>query len=138
MVMEVMVLLLTVRVAVPMTLLVFDFAVMVVAPKATPVASPAALIVAMVGAEEDHVTWEVTLLWVLFPRVAVAVNCWVLLGRMKPLAGETEIETIVSADGKNPPQLLSRRAVRNPEPNLPSRMNQCTSVILPFQTVSGG
>ena len=124
-VMEVMVLLLTVREAVPFTLP--DVAVMTAVPRATAVANPELLMVAIVGAEDDQVIWgELTVLWVLLPNVAVAVNCWVLPGRIMALAGDREIETIVSAEGKNPPQLLSTRATRSPAPRLLNHVSCCT------------
>ncbi len=80
--MAVMVLLLTVTGAVAVTLLLFDFAVIVVVPRATPVTKPEVLIVATLGDEESQVTCEVTSLFVLLPSVAVAVNCWVPPGKM--------------------------------------------------------
>ena len=81
-VMVLIVLLLTVRTAVDVTLLLLDFAVMVVFPSATAVARPALSMVAMLVADESHVTWDVTSPAVLFPKVAVAVNCCVAVGRM--------------------------------------------------------
>jgi hypothetical protein len=130
MVMEVMVLLLTVSEAVPFTLP--DVAVMVVVPRATAVARPELSMVAMLGAEDVQVTWELTLLTVLLPSVPVAVNCWVLPGRIIALAGDSEIDTIVFAEGKNPPQLLSKIAARSPAPSLPSHVSRCTLIVPPF------
>ncbi len=77
-----MVLLLTVTGAVAVTLLLFDLAVMVVVPSATPVASPELSMVATVGEEDVHVTCDVTSPDVLLPKVAVAVNCSVPVGVM--------------------------------------------------------
>lgn len=125
-VMAVMVLLLTVTGAVAVTLLLFDFAVMVVVPRATPVTRPVALTVATLGEDESQVTCEVTLLFVLLPSVAVAVNCWVPLGTIKALVGDKEIETIASAAGKNPPQLLRTIAAKSPAPTLPNQVSHCT------------
>lgn len=74
------VLLLTVTGAVAVTLLLFDLAVITALPRATPVASPVLLMVAMLGEDEDHVTCEVTSPDELLPKVAVAVNCCVPVG----------------------------------------------------------
>lgn len=103
------VVLLTVSVAVEVTLLV-DFAVIVVVPNAKPVANPALVIVAMPVEEEVQVTCEETSPVLLLPKVAVALNCWVALGITKALAGEIATETIVSDPGKKPEQLLSEIA----------------------------
>lgn len=78
--MEVMVLLLTVTGAVAITLLLLDLAVMVAVPSATPLTSPELLTEAILGGEEVHVTCVVTLPCVLLPKVAVAVNCCVVVG----------------------------------------------------------
>jgi hypothetical protein len=134
MVMAVMILLLTVNGAVAVTLP--DCAVMVVDPKATAVASPELLIVATLVEEDSHVTCEVTSLVVSFPSVPVAVNCWEVPGLIIALVGDSEIETMVPAAGKKPPQLLSRTAARNPVPSLPSHFNRCTLIILPSQKLA--
>ncbi len=81
-VMAVMVLVLTVTDAVAVTLLLFDFAVIVEVPSATAVASPELLTVAILVAKEVHATWEVTSPVVLLPKVAVAENCCVPCGRI--------------------------------------------------------
>jgi hypothetical protein len=99
------VLLLTVRVALAVTLLV-DVAVMVLAPSATPVAKPEVLMVAMPLWDEVQVTDEVTSPVLLSPKVAVAVYCSVASGMMKAPVGEMESETMVSLDGKKPPEQL--------------------------------
>ncbi len=75
-------LVLTVKLAVLVTLLLLDLAVMTVVPTATAVASPEASMVATPVADESQLTWEVTSPVVLFPKVAVAVNCCVPVGRM--------------------------------------------------------
>lgn len=104
MVMDWTVLLLTVRVTpVALTLLV-DFALMVVVPSATPVASPELSMVAMVGDEEVQVTSEVTSPVLLLPKVAVALNCWVAFGMTKAPVGDIASETIVLDPGKKPGQ----------------------------------
>lgn len=128
-------LLLTVSDAVPFT--VPDVAVMVLVPTATAVASPVLLMVAMLGAEEVQVTCELTLPVVLLPKVAVAVNCCVAFGRIMALAGDSEIDTIVSAEGKNPPQLLSSKAARTPALSLPSHLSHCTSAYPTIPRVPG-
>ncbi len=81
MVMAVTVLLLTVNVALAVTLLL-DLAVIVVVPSATPVANPELLMVATPVDEEVQVTVEETSPVLLLPKVAVAVNCWVAFGRI--------------------------------------------------------
>lgn len=106
-----MVLLLTVMGAVAVTLLLYDFAVSVAVPRATPVNSPELLIVAMLWLEEVHDTCDVTSPVVLLPKVAVAVNCCVPCGFTHALPGESEIETTASDAGKKPPQLLSNIAI---------------------------
>jgi hypothetical protein len=131
MLMAVMVLVLTVIGAVAVTLP--DFAVMVVDPKATAVASPELSIVATLVEEDSHVTCDVTSLVVSFPKVPVAVNCWVVPGVIIALVGDSEIETMLPAAGKKPPQLLSSTAARNPAPSLPSHFNRCTLIILRSQ-----
>lgn len=55
---------------------------------------------------------------VLLPNVAVAENCCVLCGRMKALDGDNDSETICPDGGKNPPQLLSKKAVAVAAANL--------------------
>jgi len=72
-----MVLLLTVIGAVAVTLLLLDLAVTVAVPSATAVTSPELLTVAILVAEELHVTCEVTSPVVSLPNVAVAENCCV-------------------------------------------------------------
>ena|SRR5271165_7402537 len=99
------VLLLTVSVALAVTLLL-DFAVIVAVPSATPVANPELLIVATLVCEEVQVTCEVTSPVLLSPKVAVAPYCSVACGMMKAPVGETERETIVFLEGKNPPEQL--------------------------------
>jgi len=129
--MEVMVLLLTVTGAVAVTLLLFDLAVMVVVPKATPVTRPELLMVATFGEEEVQVTCEVTSPDVLLPKVAVAVNCCVVVGVIKALVGDKVIAVISVDEGKNPsPQLLSSRAVKTPAATLPHHTSRCTLVVL--------
>lgn len=104
------VLLLTVTSAVLDTSLFGDFAVIVLVPSAMAVTSPALLMVAMLGAEEVHVTCEVASPLELFPYVAVAVNCCVCCGWMYAPVGDRESETIVPDDGKKPLQLLRKTA----------------------------
>ena len=67
-------LLLTVIGAVAVTSLLFDLAVSVAVPSATPVTRPELLTVATLWLEDVHETWDVTLPVVLLPNVAVAVN----------------------------------------------------------------
>ncbi len=123
--------LLTVTGAVAVTLLLFDLAVMVVLPSATPVARPELLMVATPGEEDVQVTCEVTSPFVLLPKVAVAVNCCVVVGVRKALAGDKEMAVISVDEGKNPPpQLLSRRTVKMPAANLPHHKSRCTLPIL--------
>ena len=103
--------LLTVIGAVAVTLLLFDLAVSVAVPSATPVRRPEPLTVAMLSLDDDHDTWDVTSPVVLLPKVAVAVNCLVLCGLTNALVGDSEIDTIWSEAGKKPPQLLSKMAM---------------------------
>ncbi len=83
-----------------------DFAMIFVVPSATPVARPVALMVATLVADDTQVTCDVTFPVVLLPNVPVAVYCCVLVGMICALAGERVIETMVSAEGKNPPPQL--------------------------------
>jgi hypothetical protein len=62
----------TVRIAVPVT--EPDFALMVDEPTPTPLARPAELMVAMVGADEAHAT-EVNTCVLPSSKIPVAVNC---------------------------------------------------------------
>lgn len=107
------VLVLTVSTAVPVTSLLFDFAVMVVVPAATAVALPELSIVATLGDDEDHETLVVRPA-LLFPKVAVAVNCWVACGLIHAPVGDSVSETMVSDEGKKPPQLVNRLAMNSP------------------------
>ena len=102
-------------------------------PSATAVASPVVLMVATLVAEDVHVTCEFTFPVVLLPKVPVAVYCCVPPGMICALNGDSVIETIVSADGKKPPQLVSARATRNPAAVLPSHVSRCKFVILAAQ-----
>jgi len=99
------VLLATVKGSLTLTLLLLDLAVMVVMPKAMPVARPELSMVAMFWAVEVHVTCEVTSLTVLLPSTAVAVNCCVFVGVIQPLGGDTVSDVISFDDGKKPLQL---------------------------------
>ena len=54
-----------------------EVAVIVVAPVATPVASPELETVAVPVTDDDHVTDEVRLAVLKLEYVPVAVNCWV-------------------------------------------------------------
>lgn len=93
MAMLVIVLLLTVRPVVAITLP--DWALIVVVPKAVPaVARPVLLIDAMLVEEELHVTWLVASPCVLLPNVAVALNCWVAPGWIVVLRGDMVREVI--------------------------------------------
>ena len=79
------------------------FAVIVVLPTATAVASPEAFTVATAVEEEVHVAWLVTSSVVPSPSVPVALNCCVLLGWMAGFVGESAIETTLFPDTKNLP-----------------------------------
>lgn len=126
-----MVLLLTVTGAVAVALLLFDLAVMVVLPSATPVTRPELSTVATLGEEEVQVTCEVTSPDVLLPKVAVAVNCCVVVGVIKALAGDKVIAVISVDEGKNPPpQLLSSRAVKRAAAIPPSLITRCMLAVL--------
>ncbi len=112
-----------------------DFAVMFVVPSATAVASPAALMVAILGADDIQVTCDVTSPTELLPNVPVAVNCWVPVGMIWALAGESVIETMVSEEGKNPPpQLTTIKAKRSAAAIWPARMSRCTVIIQSIPT----
>lgn len=112
-VIAVIVLELTVIGAVAVTLLLLDFAVMVVFPRATAVANPELSMVAILLDDDNQVTCDVTSPLVLLPNVAVAENCCVFPGLTHAPVGEMESAVMVSEDGKNPPQLASKRAVKN-------------------------
>lgn len=129
-VIDMMVLLLTVRGAVAVALLFVDFAVMVVDPSAIAVTKPELLIVAMFVFDDNHVTLSVTSPLVLLPKIAVAVNCCVLVGVIHPLVGERESEVIESEAGKNPLQLARSRADARVTANLPHHFSRCISNIL--------
>lgn len=126
-----MVLLLTVTGAVAVALLLFDLAVMVVLPTATPVTRPELLMVATLGEEEVQVTCEVTSPDVLLPKVAVAVNCCVVVGVIKALVGDKVIAVISVDEGKNPPpQLLSRRTMKRAAAIPPNHISRCMLAVL--------
>jgi len=126
-----MVVLLTVTGAVAVALLLFDLAVMVVLPSATPVTSPELLTVATLGEEDVQVTCEVTSPEVLLPKVAVAVNCCVVVGVMNALVGDKVIAVISVDEGKNPPpQLLSRRAIKRAAAIPPHHISRCMLAVL--------
>lgn len=107
-----------------------DFAVMFVVPSATPVASPPALMVATLGADDIQVTCDVTSRTELLPNVPVAVNCCVPVGTIWAFAGESAIEMMVSEEGKNPPpQLASIKAKRSAPAIRALRVSRCTVII---------
>lgn len=87
-----------------------DVAVILVTPRETAVASPDVSMVAMLVADDVHVTWSVTSPVVLLPKVPVAEYCCVPVGKMSALAGEMVMEVMVDAEGKNWPQLANRTA----------------------------
>lgn len=113
---EVTVRLLTVNTVFALTLP--DFAVMVVVPVATPVASPAVLIVAMLVFDEVQVTWFVASPIVLLPKVAVAVNCLLFCGLTNGPVGEIESAVIVLEEGKKPLQETSETSINATTPSV--------------------
>jgi hypothetical protein len=72
-------------------LIPFSDAVIVDEPATTPVASPAALMVAVAGVPEAHVTWPLTSLVEPFASVAVATNCCVADTAIDGVPGVTAI-----------------------------------------------
>jgi hypothetical protein len=132
-VIDMMVLLLTVRGAVAVALLLVDFAVMVEVPSATAVTNPELSIVATFVLDDNQVTLSVTSPLVLLPKIAVAVNCCVLVGVIHPLVGERESEVIESEAGKNPLQLARSRADARVTTNPPHHFSRCISNILIVQ-----
>jgi hypothetical protein len=74
-----------------------DVAVIVEVPTPAPLASPDALIVAMVLVPDDHVTVEVRFCVVPSLNVPVAVNCWVAPLVIEGFAGVTAIDCSVAA-----------------------------------------
>jgi hypothetical protein len=62
-------------------------AVIVVLPRATAVARPLALMVAIEGFEEVQVTLELMSCVVPLPRYPLAENCWVAEGRIEAFRG---------------------------------------------------
>lgn len=70
----------------------------VVAPVATLVASPCALTVATVPAEDDHNTDCVMSCWLESEKVPVAANCFVVPTAMLGFAGVTAMDTRVAAE----------------------------------------
>jgi hypothetical protein len=88
---------------------------MVVCPRVVPaVASPAVLIVAILVADDVHVTWFVASPVVLLPKVAVAVYCWVVLGLIVVFNGEMVRAVIVFEPGKKLPQPTIRPGRSDP------------------------
>ena len=83
-----------------------EVAVIVAEPRATPVARPAWVMVAIPAFEELQFTRPVTSCVWLFPRVPEAVNCVVAPGATNPLVGEMVMETISLDEGKKSPQLV--------------------------------
>jgi hypothetical protein len=129
-VIDMIVLLLTVRGAVAVALLFVDFAVMVAVPSATAVTNPALSMVATFVFDDSHVTLSVTSPLVLLPKIAVAVNCCVFVGVIQPLVGDRERDVIESEAGKKPLQLPRSRAEARVIANLPHRFSRCISNIL--------
>lgn len=76
MVITAIVLAVTVIGAVAVTLLLLDFADSVALPSARPVTLPELSTDAILPGEVVQISWLVTSPVVLFPNVAVAVNCW--------------------------------------------------------------
>ena len=70
---------------------------MVEVPPVTPVATPAALVVATEVLEDDQVTWLVMFCVLLSLKVPVAVNACVPPAVMVGLVGVTAIEVSVAA-----------------------------------------
>src|SRR5450830_607591 len=99
----------TVKVAVPV--LVPELAVMTDVPAKTPVARPAAVVVAMLGDPEVKTETAVMSLVVPSEKVPMAVNCWVAAIAIAGVAGTTDIdtrnagETVSVADPCKPPKL---------------------------------
>jgi hypothetical protein len=85
----------TVSVVVP--LIAPEAALIVLVPAATPVANPAAVIVATLVVCEVHVTEPVKFCVELSENVPVAVNCSVALFAIEGFAGVTAIDTSVAA-----------------------------------------
>jgi hypothetical protein len=84
-----------------------------VLPAATLVASPVALIVAILVAEEVHVAVLVRFCVLLSEKVPVAVNCFVAPFAIEGLAGVTAMETSAGALGGElfePPHPANRSA----------------------------
>lgn len=86
-----------VTVAVTLAVCPLNVALMVVAPSATPLASPDALIVATLVSEEDHVAEEVTFAVEPLLYCAVAVNCCVEPASKLAFAGVTVMPVTVAA-----------------------------------------
>lgn len=126
---DMIVLLLTVRGAAAVALLFVDFAVIVVFPNATAVTNPDASIVAILVLDDNQVTLSVTSPLVLLPKIAVAVNCCVLVGVIQPLVGDSDSDVMESEAGKNPLQLARSRAVATVTANLLHHFSRCMSNI---------
>jgi hypothetical protein len=86
----------TVSAAVPVFLPLGSVAVIVALPAATPVARPALEVVAIVVAEEVHVTWPVMSIVDVSEYVPVAANCWDSPALTVAVGGVTATETSVA------------------------------------------
>ncbi len=111
-----------------------DLAVMLLVPSATAVARPVVLMVAMLVADETHVTVELTSPVELLPNVAVAVYCWVVVGLIWALVGEIASETMVVEEGKNPPQLATIKVTKSAAAIWPVHLSRCTVIIQSIPT----
>jgi hypothetical protein len=83
-----------------------ELAVMVAVPLATAVAKPLAEMVAIAALDDVHFAVSVTSCVLPLPRVAVAVNCWVLPGATVGLPGVTAIDTTALLETKNLPHAI--------------------------------
>src|SRR5579859_1869705 len=74
-----------------------ELAVTVELPTAMPSASPVVLIVAIVGADDFHVTVPETFAVLPSEKVPVATNCWVCPTRIEAVVGVTLMDRNVAA-----------------------------------------
>lgn len=118
-----------------------EVAVMVVEPKATPVASPVLLMVATFISDELHVADVVRSRVDLFEKVPMAANCRVVPTAMLGLAGVIEIDTKVGGgegSESSPPShpLITGKSISNAMPKLASFAARVFILFLLFLSLS--
>ena len=87
--------------------------------------------VATLVEDDSQVTCEVTSPVVLLPKVAVAVNCAVVVGVIHALVGDNASAVMESEAGKNPLQLLRSTATVIAAVNFAHHVSRRILIIVP-------